>query len=173
MNKPNRLQMEEFKTLLNQEITLHEEIETKLKDKKTTLVSGDLKQLADLDDQLEKLTERARNLEKERLRQMVVMGREGETLKQFIHTLNSGEDRQFLENARHRLVQTIESIQHQSRANRDLLTQSIHFIEQSVNVIASLLAPEATSYNNRPGRPTRNNTMSIPMQGTSTISRDA
>lgn len=146
----DRIQMEDFKRVLNQEIEVHTDIEQLLAHKKETIVQGDLDTLAKLDTTLEKLTQRIRELEQERLALMVRMGNEGETLREFIDSLATGEDARLLAQAREKLVQATTEIKHLSQTNRDLLTQSIRFIEQSVDFIASILAPEGASYSNAP-----------------------
>ncbi len=150
MQKHTRIDMEDFKSILNQEIQLYSAIENSLDEKKDIIIKGDLDRLAQIDNELEKLSERAHDLEKERLSTMVRMGKEGDTLNEFISSLQSGEDTIMLEHAREQLIKTTESIKQLSKTNRDLLTQSIHFIEQSVNVIASILSPNGASYGPHP-----------------------
>lgn len=152
MRTPTRIEMEDFKHLLNQEITLHDGIEQCLKQKQEVIIQGDLATLATLDSTLENMTQQIRALEQERLALMVRMGREGETLREFIANLEHGEDAHVLDQARTQLIQVTNDIKSLSRSNRDLLTQSIRFIEQSVDFIASILAPEGASYTKTPTR---------------------
>lgn len=146
MRTPNRIKMEDLKRILNEEIALYNRIEQHLAEKKQHIIQGNLEQLVQVDNELEKLSQQGKVLEQERLALMVSIGREGETLREFIASLESGEDSHLLNQARTRLIETTNSIKTLSKTNRDLLTQSIRFIEQSVNVIASILAPEGASY---------------------------
>lgn len=151
MKTPTRIDMEDFKTILNDEIKVYNTMEKRLAQKKQVVVQGNLDELAKLDTELEQLTQRARDLEKERLAIMIRMGREGETLKEFIGSLQSGEDETILRQVQDKLVATTTEIRELSRTNRDLLTQSIRFVEQSVEVIAAMLAPEGAAYSNLRG----------------------
>jgi flagellar biosynthesis/type III secretory pathway chaperone len=175
MRTINRIEMEDFKRILNEEITLYSEMEQYLAQKKQIIIQGDLNRLVQVDDELEKLTQRAQDLEQERIALMVSMGREGDTLRDFIASLETGEDTHLLTHARSQLVEATESIKTLSLTNRDLLTQSIRFIEQSVGVIASILTPEGASYTNLKNSSAtatesrRDNPYEIP----STISREA
>jgi hypothetical protein len=146
MKTPTRIEMQDFKRLLDSEIELYNRIEVLMAEKKQAIVLGDLDKLIQLDNVIEQLTEHARDLEKERLALMVQMGRDGETLREFIDSLESGEDAVMLNHARAQLINTMDGIKRLSKSNRDLLTQSIRFIEQSIDVIASILAPKGPSY---------------------------
>ncbi len=140
-------QMQAMKALLDEEITLYGQIETLLGEKKPLIVKGDLEALFQLDTQLEALTERARNLEQERLEMMNRMGQaRTQTLKDFITTVDHAQYKNAFGEARAQLTQSVENIQQLSQANQDLLTQSIRFIEQSVGVIAGMLAPPEPCY---------------------------
>lgn len=176
MKTKSRIQMEDFKNALNQEIALYNSIERLLDQKRELIMQGDLETLVKIDNELEQLSQRARSLEQERLAIMVRMGRQGDTLREFIESLESGEDTQMLVHAREQLVKSVESIKNLSKTNRDLLTQSIRFIEQSISVIASILSPENPSYSdlrvnkgNQSDSTSTQNTLGI----SSTIIRDA
>lgn len=174
MKPPRRIEMEDFKQILDQEIEIHTAMEQYLEQKKTAIIQGDLNTLMAIDDELEKMTQRIRELEKDRVALMVEMGREGETLKTFIASLESGEDSRILEEARTKLLHATQQIKSLSATNRDLLTQSIRFIEQSVNFIASILAPEGSSYTHlQPGRTTGESKPDPQCDIPSTISREA
>ena len=175
MRPPTRIEMEDFKTILNHEIQVHNNIERYLSRKKDVIIKGDLDALTQVDNALESLTQQARELEKERLAIMVQMGREGETMKAFLKSLKTGEDTEILAHAREQLAVTTQEIKKLSLTNRDLLTQSIRFIEQSVEVIATMLAPEGSAYTNlrinRHGGPDTG--MSKPGHVSSTINHNA
>lgn len=148
MRSPSRIEIEEFKTILNEEIALYHDLELQLEQKKQILATNDLDALVRIDTEIEKLNERGRELEQKRLASMVRMGQGASTFREFIASLESGEDTLFLERARVQLTRSIEEIRKLSRANVDLLTQSIRFVEQSVETIASILAPESPAYSN-------------------------
>ncbi len=148
MKQITQVEIEDFKTVLDTEIAVYSKMERCLEHKKQIIIQGDLDALVKMDTEIENLHEQAQSLEKERLAIMVKMGREGETLKEFIASLETGENSHILEQTRSRLIQSVEGIKKLSHTNQDLLTQSISFIEQSINVIASILAPDGPSYNN-------------------------
>lgn len=149
MRVPNRIEMEDFKRLLNEEIEVYQTLEQCLDEKKQVIIRGDMDTLVAVDNQIERLTQQARDIEQKRLTLMVQMGREQETLREFINSLKHGEDTESLRHAREKLIRATEGIQRLSKTNHDLLTQSIRLIEQSVDFIASILSPEGPGYSHK------------------------
>jgi len=163
-------ELEAFKMLLNEEISLHQTIETRLEEKKQVIIKGDLDALTNLDDQLEELSRQALELEESRLAMMIQMGRDEVTLKEFIGSLRDENDTRLLEHAREQLVTTTQNIRELCRSNQDLISHSIRMIEQSVGFISSILSPGGASYTNPNDRRSQSNTPTP--TASSTIIRD-
>jgi flagellar biosynthesis/type III secretory pathway chaperone len=138
--------IEDLKQNLDQEIAVHNELGEYLEQKRQAIIHRDLDALARIDTELERLTQNIGKLEQERMRLMFRMGRQSQTLREFIASLASTEDSTMLNRSREKLVSTTKEIKRMSHNNRDLLSQSIRLVEQSVRLIASLLAPEGAAY---------------------------
>lgn len=174
MIKEQRIAMEDFKGILNEEIQVYNRVEKVLAEKKDIIIRGNVEELNRIDVQLEQLMQQAHHLEKSRLAVMLQFGRERESLRDFISSLEDDNDSRLLEQSRRQMIQVTQNIKSLSDTNRTLLTQSIRLIEQSVQIIASLLAPEGAAYSNPVAqKPLDERTVPIPALMSSTIIREA
>ncbi len=146
MITPTATDIEAIQALLGQEIEVYQAFEGYLDQKRQIVVKGDLDALTRIDTEMEKLLHRSKQLEADRVEALRRLGREGQTLKEFIASLAWPEAATQLETQRIELLGLIKKVQELSMANQTLLSLSIKIIEQSVGYIASVLSPSGVSY---------------------------
>ncbi len=132
--------------LLNKQADIYSEIEEKMVQKQHVLVEGNPDKLVSTDQVLTGLAQKIARLEEERIALLIKMGHPNESLKEVIETLPSGEA-ESLSQCRNRLVKGIERVKGENDKARSLLNLSIRWVEDTVELIANALAPEAGSYN--------------------------
>lgn len=148
MAPPIRQDLDELKEILNEEIAFYTQVEEKMGLKKAYVIQGNVEELVRIDQEMIALTQKTTELEKKRIAVMIRMGREKQTLKEFIDCLDVQDIRPFRE-ARQRLSRVVESVKDLNQQNQNLLKLSLRWIESSVETIARLLAPEGAAYTAR------------------------
>lgn len=145
MSPPFRQDLDALKEILNEEIDFYTQIEEKMSRKKTVVIQGNVEELLRLDQEMIALGQRTAELEQRRIAVMIKMGRENQTLKDFIGGLDSTDMGPF-KDARKRLCRVVESVRDLNNQNQTLLKMSLRWIESSVETIAKLLVPEGAAY---------------------------
>lgn len=122
-------------------ITLHESLVKLSHDKVTQIKQGDMDKLAKLLVEERKLVQSIANAED--TRQHLVnewMVRSGntdkdQTMTSLLETLSSDEDREHLEAQLNQLIQLIIELRHVEQLNKDLLEQSMQFVQFSLDML--------------------------------------
>ena len=134
--------------LLEEETRQYEHLRHKLYEKQNILIAGKPGKLTAIDRELTSVGQKAKTLEKQRLELMNKLGQPENTLSQFIHKLESHQPKAAadLRRCRERLLSTVHDTQRANRDTQDLLNLSLQWIHDTVELIASVLTPEAASY---------------------------
>lgn len=132
--------------ILEEEVRQQQAIAEKLAHKSELLASNKPQGLGKLDRELMTLAQKATQLEKQRQAAISELGHAGSTLKNVIPQLPATEVPRF-QQVRDRLITTAKATERLNRDNQDLLTLSLQWIQDTVEIIANALTPEAASYN--------------------------
>ncbi len=143
--QPDDNQLSRLQATLQEEIRQHQLTGEKLVEKKACLLANRPQELARLDQELMLLARKTAQLEVQRMQQLQGMGYPQATLRQFIETLDPRRARPFVD-ARQRLIRAVDEVARLNQHNRELIDLSLKWIQESVEVIASILTPEAASY---------------------------
>ncbi len=158
--------------ILAEEIYQYEAVSERLTHKSQVLAANKPKQLAQLDRELLALSRKATQLEQERQRTMAKMGCPNWSLTELIAHLPPQQASRFTQ-SRERLRQAVKNTAALNRDNRDLLDLSLKWIQETVDIISSALAPEGASYTAQGGKNTPHNTSKAASPLQSTISHSA
>jgi hypothetical protein len=166
-NTANRQQLLTLLNLLEEETRQYEAVSAKLREKQDILVANTPKKLPRLDQELTAIGHKARQLEQQRQGLMGDMGYPNHTLSQLIGEMDPQTAATFIP-CRDRLRHAAHEAKRLNQDTRDLLELSMQWIQDTVELIANALTPEASSYNaqgNKAG--TRNSTaQTTPVQST-------
>ena len=131
--------------ILEDEIRQYTAAADKMIRKNEMLAAGQPQGLGKLDRELLTLSQKAAQLEKDRRALMTRMGHDGQTLSDLIPTLPQQEIPRFTD-CRERLISAIKTADSLNRDNRDLLTISLQWLQDTIEIIANAITPEAASY---------------------------
>lgn len=143
LNDPERLTA--LLELLESETRQLEAAREQLNLKRQVLVSGQPQGLVPIDRELMALSKKAGELAKEREALTRQMGWEKQTLKSLIPQMPAQFMPRFTA-TRDRLQRAALDVERLNRENRDLLTLSLKWVQDTVEVIAATLNPEGASY---------------------------
>jgi len=132
--------------LLEEETRQYEAASVKLREKQDVLIANTPKKLPRLDQELTAISHKTRQLEQQRLSLMSELGHPNQTLSQFITALDPQTAATFIP-SRDRLLKTAQETTRLNQDTRDLLQLSMQWIQDTVELIANVLTPEAASYN--------------------------
>lgn len=157
----NRLQ-----ALLEEEIGHYRLAAEKLAVKREILVTNQPQKLLGIDQELLALSRKAAQYEKQRTQLMHELGAPNTRLEVLIHQLEPQYAGQFLR-TRDRLIRAVADMERLNQENRDLLSLSLKWIQETVEIIGNVLVPEAASYDAQGGKhKTRKTNASDPIQST-------
>lgn len=171
MTTPQPSKLMALLNLLEEEARQYEAVCHKLQEKQDVLITGKPKKLPRLDQELTAITHKAKQLEKQRMGLMSELGHHQKPLTQLIETLEPKAASEFRKCQTH-LVQAVQNSRRMNQDTRDLLQLSLQWIQATVELIASVITPEAASYSasgNKSGHKKTNAT--APVQ--STVSHSA
>lgn len=131
--------------ILEDEIRQYEAAAEKLTRKNEMLATGKPEGLGKLDRELLTLSQKAAQLEQDRRAIMAKLGHANQTLSDLIPTLPAQQIPRFA-HSRERLISAITTADSLNRDNRDLLTISLHWLQETIEIIANAITPEAASY---------------------------
>ena len=131
--------------LLEEETRQYEAASKKLLEKQDILITGKPKKLPKLDQELTAISHKTKQLEKQRLAIMAELGKPNHTLSQLIETLEPKAAAAFIP-CRDRLLHAAQDAKRKNQDTRDLLQLSLQWIQDTVELIAKVLTPEASSY---------------------------
>lgn len=143
--------IETLKTILTQQEAVYADVEERIHQKRQALIEGSVHQLAEIDQELVSLGQRMSRLEAERMELMSTMGYVNKPLAELIPDLPS-EQAAELRDLRIRLRARIYNVRSANDQARSLLDLSIKWIEDTVEVIAKAVMPEAASYGQQNGK---------------------
>lgn len=146
----NPNQLDALQATLQEEICQHQLAGEKLQEKQACLLANRPQELLRLDQELMQLARKTARLEAQRMQQLQALGHPQATLRQFIETLEPGRAQPFID-ARRRLIRAVDEVARLNQHNRELIDLSLKWIQDSVEVIAGILTPEAASYDARGG----------------------
>jgi len=132
--------------LLEEETRQYEAASAKLREKQDILISGKPKKLPRLDQELTAISHKTRQLEQQRLSLMAELGHPNQNLSHLIADLEP-QAAATLTPPRDRLVKAVQETTRLNQDTRDLLQLSMQWIQDTVELIANVLTPEAASYN--------------------------
>lgn len=158
--------------LLENETRQLESAREQLNAKQQILVSGKHQQLAAVDRTLMAISKKAQELAKERVELTQRMGCSQQTLKALIPQMPAHYIPRFT-SARDHLQRAALDVERLNRENRDLLTLSLQWVQDTVTVIAAALNPESASYTAAGTRKTKQGPTDDQMPVQSTVIRSA
>lgn len=171
---PDERDLKRLYALLEAQIQQYEIARQALTRKREIVVSGNAKGLQQVDRELLSVSHKVVQLEQERQALQQTMGCPPVwTLETLIHQAPPTASRSLLTDARHRLLRVLHDTDQLSRENQDLLTLSLQWIKDTVNVIASAISPEGASYTAQGSKMRRSGTDVPPAPLQSTISHSA
>ena len=132
-------------TVLDEETTQYETVVQKLREKQDILIANKPKLLGRIDQELMALSRKAAQTEGKRRTLMSELGYPNHTLSQLIETLEPKAATIF-SRSRDRLMRAALDARQQNGDTQDLLNLSLQWIQDTVELIASVLSPEAASY---------------------------
>lgn len=144
-------EIETLKTILTHQEAIYADVEDRIQQKRKVLIEGDVHQLAGIDQELATLGQQVTRLEQERLELLTRMGYADKPLSEVIARLPV-EEASHLRELRIRLRARIDNVRTANDQARSLLDLSIKWIEDTVEVIAKAVMPEATSYGQQNGK---------------------
>jgi hypothetical protein len=165
-------QLNILQDILNRQAEVYAQVEERMAEKRKILVEGTPHRLATLDQELTALIQKATILERERMDWLTEMGYEDQTLRQVIASLNPIWAKP-LNDLRDRLLRQMANIQETNRESRSLLDLSIKWIEDTVEVIAQAIAPEAGAYDHKGAKNVTSHNQDVRSPMSSTIERQA
>jgi chromosome segregation ATPase len=131
--------------LLDDETHQYESAVHKLREKQDILIAGKPKLLGRIDQELMAISHKATQLEKKRMALMAELGHPNQTLTQLIETLEPKAASAFMA-GKDRLLRAAQDAHRQNHDTQDLLNLSLQWIQDTVELISSVLNPEASSY---------------------------
>jgi len=137
--------------LLEDETRQYEAVTSKLQDKQEILIANQPKKLHRVDQELTVISQKTKNLEKQRLELLKDLGYPNHTLSQFIEQLEPTAASTFIP-CQNRLIRAAEDVRRMNQDTRDLLQLSLQWIQDTVELIASVITPEAASYTAQGGK---------------------
>lgn len=137
--------------LLEEETRQYEAITSKLQEKQAILIANQPKKLHRIDQELTAISQKAKHLEKQRLGLIQDLGYPKHTLSQFIGQLEPETASTFIP-CQARLIRAAEDVRRMNQDTRDLLQLSLQWIQDTVELIASVVTPEAASYTAQGGK---------------------
>lgn len=137
--------------VLEAETAQLEQARQKLDMKRQILVSGKALHLAPLDRELMALSRKSQELAREREALTQQLGTANEPLKAFISRLPAQHIPAF-SRVREKLQRAAMDVERLNQENRDLLSLSLHWIQDTVEIIAASLAPESACYAPQKGK---------------------
>jgi hypothetical protein len=141
----NRTTLDALHGVLEEEIRQYEAAVQVLTRKKEVLVSGKPQSLGQIDRELLALSQKAGQLEKQRQLIMQSTGCADLTLEKLMLQMEPGDVRIFSV-TRERLRRVMQDAARLNQESRDLLDLALHWIQDTVELIADALTPDATSY---------------------------
>ncbi len=144
-------QIEMLKTILTHQEAVYADVEDRIHQKRRVLIEGDVHRLAGIDQELATLAQQVTRLEQERMGLLTRMGYADQPLSEVISRLPV-EEAAHLRDLRTRLRARIDNIRTANDQARSLLDLSIKWIEDTVEIIAKVVMPEAASYGNQNGK---------------------
>ena len=137
--------------LLEEETRQCEAVTSKLQEKQEILITNQPKKLHRVDQELLAISQKAKNLEKQRLELLKELGYPNQTLTHFIAQLEPTAASTFIP-CQNRLIRATEDVRRVNQDTQDLLQLSLQWIQDTVELIASIVTPEAASYNAQGGK---------------------
>ncbi len=152
--------------ILEEETRQYELVAEKLTRKKESLVANKPQLLTQVDQELITLTQKATSLGKQRTALMRELGYAELTLEKMIQTLDPIYASRFI-HVRNRLMRAAQDVERLNRDTRDLLDIALNWIQETVEIIANALTPEASSYNAKGGKAKNgSDAPAVPIQST-------
>ena len=138
----------ELEKLLDQEIESYSKLESYIVEKKNSLIKGDIEKLKYIDIEIEKFNSVISKLEGKKNQISKKFGDENLTLKEIIERIDNDAESKRLLNSREKLLNIVNNVQKQNKTNKELLKHALKLVENSINIIANVLIPECSAYNN-------------------------
>ncbi len=171
-NQPLKNQLTLLQNLLNQQAEVYSDVEKQMIQKQHILIEGDPNKLASVDQTLAILGQRLTQLENQRIELLEAMGHQDKTLNEVLQTLPQHQTKTLRESRSH-LIRSIKNIKIENDKTRSLLNLSIRWVEETVELIANALVPEAGTYNATGVKSNRTINETTGPLAPSTIQRDA
>ncbi len=130
---------------LDEETAQYEAVVQKLREKQDILIAGKPKLLGRIDQELMAISRKAAQTEQKRMTLMAALGHPNHTLSQLIETLEPKAASEF-SRSRDQLMRAALDARQQNQDTQDLLNLSLQWIQDTVELIANVLTPEAASY---------------------------
>lgn len=138
-------QAELLHRVLSEQILQYQAIQTLLERKRDIVVSGQPQDLQAVDRELLSLSHKVAQLEQERQVFQVENGYSDWTLEQLLRQAPLSCVARLRE-ARDQLIRLLQDTEQLNRENRELLSLSLQWIQDTVSVIAKAVEPEGSSY---------------------------
>lgn len=133
----------ELEKILNQEIEAYLKLEEYIDGKKNYLINNDIEKVKSVDTELEKYNQIVEKLEQKRKQ----IYPDNLSLKEIIERIENKEQANKISSLRDKLKSILPNIQKQNTINAELLKHSLKIVEKSINIIANVLVPEGSAYN--------------------------
>lgn len=139
-------QIDQLHQILELEVEQYQQAVNALQRKKAALVSRKPQNLIPVDRELMAINRKGKQLEQQRQSLMTALGQPDGRLEKMIAQMDPANANRF-QNTRQRLLRTIEDVKHLNGESRSLLTLSLHWIQETVDIITAAISPEGASYN--------------------------
>jgi flagellar biosynthesis/type III secretory pathway chaperone len=158
--------------ILEEQIRQYESVLQTLARKRDILVTGQAQDLQTIDRELVSVSHKVAQLEKNRQQLQTTMGCPDWKLEKIIRHLPSPVSRHFSE-TRHRLLRALKDTERMNRENNDLLTLSMQWIQETLEIIAAAVTPEGASYTAQGNKHRPQNSPATPAPIQSTVNHSA
>jgi len=144
-------ELKELENLLKSEIETYSNVEKCVMDKKNALIKGDIDSLSQID---QLMTEYIFQMEKHAVKRAEInkkFGKERMSLNEIVKKAASQDKvlAERIESYKNIIESKINNIKTIENTNKELLRHGLKLVESTIKIIASVLNPNTSAYNNR------------------------